>query len=228
MGEEIDMKKQYAAAGTRRAATFVAGVCAGLVAASGPGGAAVTSMADPFAGLTPMRAQELSGLRAGFKIGPFEFDIGVVISSSVKSASHAFSVTTMANLNPGGRVHGARTEITGSMTPPPQAAVPGLPFLAAESTQSAPPEPVPMITATDLPDGGLKVDVDSGDFIVMHGITATELLSVLGNSQSGATLDTSVDLNIVLQNHSRVLNSAARNLPLIMRLGRDAGAASVR
>lgn len=225
------MYSQSKAARARRAVALVAGVCAGVVVLSDPGRAAVSMQADPFAGLTPMEAQELSGLRAGFKIGPFEFDIGVVITSAVKSASRAFSVTTTANLRRGGGVHGAKTEVSTSLPPAAQAAVPGLPFLAAESGESveaAPPGNIPLAKTKDLPNGGLEVNVDSGDLIIMHGITATELLSVLGNSQNGATLDTTVDLNIVLENHSRVLNSAARNLPLIMRLGRDAGAASVR
>ncbi len=207
--------------------------------------AALTALGeDPFSGLTPLSANNLAGLRGGFAVGAFAFDIGVVVSTSVNSASGVYTVTTTATLNPAGNVTNARTDFSalpaqanagGNGSPQTQVTLLVVPEQTGEpaTTQTAAAEPaaitVPVtVDSTELLDGGIIVSVEGTDFAIVHEITGQELVTLVQNTENGASLSTSVDMNVTIANYSQVLDNMTRNMPLIVNMGRDAGVASVQ
>ncbi|MBE9554322.1 MAG: hypothetical protein IMF05_12740 [Proteobacteria bacterium] len=207
--------------------------------------AALTALGeDPFSGLTPLSPNNLAGLRGGFAVGVFAFDIGVVVSTSVNSASGVYTVTTTATLNPAGNVTNARTDFSalpaqanagGNGSPQTQVTLLVVPEQTGEpaTTQTAAAEPaaitVPVtVDSTELLDGGIIVSVEGTDFAIVHEITGQELVTLVQNTENGASLSTSVDMNVTIANYSQVLDNMTRNMPLIVNIGRDAGVASVQ
>ena len=236
--------------------------------------AALTALGeDPFSGLTPLSPNNLAGLRGGFAVGVFAFDIGVVVSTSVNSASGVYTVTTTATLNPAGNVTNARTDFSalpaqanagGNGSPQTQVTLlvvpeqtgepattqtPITPLVAPEQTgepataqtaaadgpveitPAAEPAAVTVpvtVDSTELVDGGIIVSVEGTDFAIVHEITGQELVTLVQNTENGASLSTSVDMNVTIANYSQVLDNMTRNMPLIVNIGRDAGVASVQ
>lgn len=208
-----------------RRITWVAVAIAGAVAvtAASVGPAAALSQDDPFGNLTPLQTHELAGLRGGFSVGVFEFDIGVVVSSAT---SGGFNVTTTANLLPGGQITNAQTEFSqagsqaqGHGDNPPAG---GGPLVYGPGVN------VPVVATTELSDGGISVNVDGGDFVIVHQVNGTDVVTLMANASNGVSLETTVDLNISLENFSQILNNLSRNAPLIIQIGNDAGVASVQ
>ena len=217
--------------------------------------AALTALGeDPFSGLTPLSPNNLAGLRGGFAVGVFAFDIGVVVSTSANSASGVYTVTTTATLNPAGKVTNARTDFSalpaqanagGNGSPqtqvtlqvaPEQTGEPATAQTAAadgpvEITPAAEPAAVTVpvtVDSTELVNGGIMVSVEGTDFAIVHEITGQELVTLVQNTENGASLSTSVDMNVTIANYSQVLDNTTRNMPLIVNMGRDAGVASVQ
>lgn len=215
------MITRHSARRITRAAMAIAGAIAVTTASVGP--AAALSQDDPFGNLTPLQTHELAGLRGGFMVGSFEFNIGVVVSTSV---SGGFNVTTMANLLPGGQITNAQTEFSQA---DPQAQSQGdNPPAEDGPLVYGPGVTVPTVATTELSDGGISVNVEGGDFTIVHEINGTDIVTLMANAGNGASLDTTVDLNISLENFSQILSNLSRNTPLILQIGHDAGVASVQ
>ncbi len=178
----------------------------------------------------------------------------MVVSTSVNSASGVYTVTTTATLNPAGNVTNARTDFSalpaqanagGNGSPqtqvtllvvPEQTGEPATAQTAAadgpvEITPAAEPAAITVpvtVDSTELLDGGIIVSVEGTDFAIVHEITGQELVTLVQNTENGASLSTSVDMNVTIANYSQVLDNMTRNMPLIVNMGRDAGVASVQ
>lgn len=214
------MNTRHSARRITRVAVAIAGAVAVTAASVGP--AAALSQDDPFGSLTPLQTHELAGLRGGFSVGSFEFNIGVVITS----VNDVFSVTTTANLLPGGQITSAQTVFSQAG---PQAQSQGDDPPAGDGPLVyGPGVNVPTVATTELSDGGIKVNVEGNDFVIVHEINGTDVVTFMANAGNGANLDTTVDLNISLENFSHIINNLSRNMPLILQIGHDAGVASVQ
>lgn len=215
------MNTRHSARRITRVAVAIAGAVAITAASVNP--AAALSQDDPFRNLTPLQTHELAGLRGGFSVGVFEFDIGVVISSAL---SGVFNVTTTANLLPGGQVTNAQTEFSQAG---PQAQGQGdNPPAGDGPLVYGPGVNVPTVATTELSNGGISVNVEGGDFVIVHEVSGTDIVTLMANTSNNASLDTTVDLNISLENFSQLISNLSRNTPLILQIGHDAGVASVQ
>lgn len=190
-----------------------------------PGSAFAASQQDPYGGLTPLSTQELSELRGGFMVGDFEFEIGIELVSIAGN----FTVTTTANLLPGGRVENAQTAVSqanghSQANGQGQAQGDGSPA----PLYYGPSAEVPSIATTESSDGGIRIDVESNNFVIVHDINGQNVLALATNTADGVNLDSTVNLNIAIENFSQLLNNVARNMPLMLRISRDSGIASVQ
>lgn len=184
-----------------------------------PGSAFAASQQDPYGGLTPLSTQELSELRGGFQVGAFEFNIGIELTS----VANSFTVTTTANLLPGGLVENAHTAISqaGGQAASNVGETPA-PLIYGPSVE------VPAVATTESVDGGIRVDVESDNFLIVHDVNGQNVLALMTNTSDGVDLGSTVNLNIAIENFTQVLNSVARNTPLMLRISRDSGIASVQ
>lgn len=175
---------------------------------------------DLFHALSPLSSNDLTELRGGFAVGAFDFDIGVVISTAATSATGVYTVTTTANLNPGGQITNASTSIS-ELPAQASAGETG----AENSTSVMAPTST---NITELVNGGIEFNVEGTEYSIFHAVSSEQLVTVIQNSENGVNLSTSMDINISIANFSQVLNSVTRNMPLFLGIGHDASVASVR
>ena len=186
---------------------------------------------DPFQALSPLSSNDLAGLRGGFAVGAFDFNIGVVISTAASSARGVHTVTTTANLIPGGQITNASTRIS-ELPAQASAGVNGPPQTNGATMTGAENSTLVMAptsaNTTELVNGGIEFSVEGTEYSIFHAVSSEQLMTVVQNSESGVSLSTSMDINISIANFSQVLNSVTRNMPLFLGMGHDAGVASVR
>lgn len=168
---------------------------ASLAIIASPGGSQAAVGGDLFSDMRPMSEETLQDARGGLKIGDMEFDIGMMVRAEISKAMadsglQNFWVETHLTFNDRGNIASSTTTTSDT---------------AASS--AAPPSTQPRnVTLSGLQDR------------IIQSITSNGVVTQLQTDGNGSHSKVTVDLNLALTNHSKILQDLPRNLQTLRNL----------
>lgn len=166
---------------------------------------AAASFTDPFAGLTPMMADELQAQRGGFSVdtpvGTMTFDIGVTVTTRVDTPVKSLELQTTVEFNDQGQISSAQNRSSRQ----------------SGGTASAP---------VSVSDTEVQFNLADSGTVIMHRIARDHVTLATSLTASGVTIAQSAVLDIAI--NDLTLIRTMQNRLMISGIGRQIGAMAVR